>query len=82
MTESKEVDLGLLLTPDEDLEKEDRCFRKSVKYGKIEGDILSTCNFCNTENNLTENKSTFCQKCGMLLTERHGRDSNRKKSAK
>ena len=69
--EYEQVDLGLLLTADSELEREERCFRKSVNFGKIDRDIMSECRHCHTVNNMTENKSTFCEDCGSLLTDRH-----------
>lgn len=53
------------------LEKEDRCLKRSIELEKLGQDIWSSCNKCDMENNITLNKSTFCQRCGTLLTDRH-----------
>jgi len=52
---------------------ESNSLKRSIELGKISNTILSTCNNpkCEHENNMTENKSVYCEMCGMLLTNRH-----------
>jgi len=68
----EESEINVLLGESDRMnESENNSFKRSVELGKINSDIMSTCNHCKKENNLTRNKSTFCRGCGALLTNRH-----------
>lgn len=67
----EEMEIGVIIgTRERMARKEDNSFRKSINFGKVTSTILSDCNRCGHENNLTKSKSVFCSECGALLTNR------------
>ncbi len=68
--EQMEIDV-IIGTSDRMMMSEDNSLRQSVNLGKMNKDVLSTCNRCTHLNNMTTNKSVFCRECGSLLTDRH-----------
>lgn len=68
----EDYEIGVIIgVSDRMMRSEDNSFKRSVELGRINRDVLSTCNKCQHENNMTLNKSTFCTECGSLLTDRH-----------
>lgn len=68
----EEHEIGVIIgTSDRMMLSEDNSFKRSVELGRVRRDVMSTCNKCQHENNMTERKSTFCAECGSFLTDRH-----------
>ena len=62
---------------DSQLKKENKALKLHASCGALkrgwEHDIMSKCNNpkCHHINNISKNRSVFCQECGMFLTNRH-----------
>ncbi len=70
LKEEHEIDV-IIGTNDRMLRSEDNSFKRSIELERVRRVVWSTCDKCQHENNMTLNKSTFCSKCGTLLTDRH-----------
>ena len=71
MSADEEVNVELLTRPDEQLQREDRIFRKAVNFELFSRDIWGLCQRCGTENNLTKKKTLFCDNCGAMIHDRY-----------
>lgn len=73
------VNIELMTRPDKQLEHEDRIFRKAVNFDVFSRAIHGVCQRCGQENDLTENKSVFCLKCGAMIYDRYHKSRDGKR---
>ena len=68
----EDYEISVIIGTNDRIERsEDNSFKRSVELERVRRDVMSSCDKCQHENNMTKCKSTFCTECGTLLTDRH-----------